>query len=540
MPQRVGDPGHERRLRPDTTRSIASSRQSASRPSPSSARTGWHCAERGDPGVAGAACSSSSSGLCASFHASACSRPPDPTTSTFTAASVLRRPARFVPAPAQRRYAHGVSATTTRSWRRRTRPRGRRLSLPGGRAEPDQVAVEEPLEIRIGGTPVAVTMRTPGHDEELALGFCLSEGLPADRRLPARRPRREHGRGRGARLRSGAAAAQLLHELLLRGLRQGRARGGRGRGAAGRERGSRSRRPARRPARAPARGAARLRRHRRAARDRPLRRRRRAALPARGRRPPQRDGQGRRLGFPRGSAAARRRASSASAAASPSSWCRRPPSRAARSSSRSARPRAWPSSSPRDRGITLCGFVARRAAERLHRAVARLALTGVLLVGGASTRFGSPKALARLGGETLAERAWRMLGEVCDERLAVGKRADALALPFPLLDDGSDVPRRPWPGSSPASAPRQPTSRSSSRSTRRSSPPRSARARRCVRRRRRPADRAAAGRVPGECAARARAAPRRRAGSRCATLLAELERDGPDRRDAPRQREHPR
>jgi FdhD protein len=51
------------------------------------------------------------------------------------------------------------------------------LRLPAGRAERDQVAVEEPLEIRIGGRPVAVTMRTPGHDEELALGFCLSEGL---------------------------------------------------------------------------------------------------------------------------------------------------------------------------------------------------------------------------------------------------------------------------------------------------------------------------------------------------------------------------
>jgi FdhD protein len=48
--------------------------------------------------------------------------------------------------------------------------------VPGGGAE-DVVAVEEPLEIRIGGEPVAVTMRTPGHDEELALGFCLSEGL---------------------------------------------------------------------------------------------------------------------------------------------------------------------------------------------------------------------------------------------------------------------------------------------------------------------------------------------------------------------------
>jgi FdhD protein len=51
--------------------------------------------------------------------------------------------------------------------------------LPGGRQESDRVAVEEPLEIRIEGRPVAVTMRTPGHDEELALGFCLSEAIPA-------------------------------------------------------------------------------------------------------------------------------------------------------------------------------------------------------------------------------------------------------------------------------------------------------------------------------------------------------------------------
>jgi FdhD protein len=57
--------------------------------------------------------------------------------------------------------------------------------LPEGVRAPDVVAVEEPLEIRIGGEPVAVTMRTPGHDEELALGFCLSEGLaPEDASLP--------------------------------------------------------------------------------------------------------------------------------------------------------------------------------------------------------------------------------------------------------------------------------------------------------------------------------------------------------------------
>jgi FdhD protein len=58
------------------------------------------------------------------------------------------------------------------------------VRVPDG-ATDDVVAVEEPLEIRINGSPVAVTMRTPGHDEELALGFALSEGLqPTDARLP--------------------------------------------------------------------------------------------------------------------------------------------------------------------------------------------------------------------------------------------------------------------------------------------------------------------------------------------------------------------
>jgi molybdenum cofactor guanylyltransferase len=69
----------------------------------------------------------------------------------------------------------------------------------------------------------------------------------------------------------------------------------------------------------------------------------------------------------------------------------------------------------------------------------------VLLVGGASTRFGSPKAVAELHGETLAERGWRVLGELCDERIAVGKAADGLPLPFPVLDDASEV-RAPLAG----------------------------------------------------------------------------------------------
>src|SRR3989440_10451234 len=41
----------------------------------------------------------------------------------------------------------------------------------------DVVAIEEPLEIRVDGEALAVTMRTPGQDEELALGFLYGEGL---------------------------------------------------------------------------------------------------------------------------------------------------------------------------------------------------------------------------------------------------------------------------------------------------------------------------------------------------------------------------
>ena len=47
----------------------------------------------------------------------------------------------------------------------------------GGGLAPDAVAIEEPLEIRVDGEPLATTMRTPGADEDLALGFLLAEGI---------------------------------------------------------------------------------------------------------------------------------------------------------------------------------------------------------------------------------------------------------------------------------------------------------------------------------------------------------------------------
>ncbi len=46
-----------------------------------------------------------------------------------------------------------------------------------GHSDVDELVVEEPLEIRVAGRAVSVTMRTPGHDAELALGFLLSEGV---------------------------------------------------------------------------------------------------------------------------------------------------------------------------------------------------------------------------------------------------------------------------------------------------------------------------------------------------------------------------
>lgn len=56
--------------------------------------------------------------------------------------------------------------------------RGFRITrYPAGAEESDPVCVEEPLEIRVNGAPLAVVMRTPGEDKALTCGFLLTEGV---------------------------------------------------------------------------------------------------------------------------------------------------------------------------------------------------------------------------------------------------------------------------------------------------------------------------------------------------------------------------
>ena len=55
-----------------------------------------------------------------------------------------------------------------------------RVDQTGARPRDDRLAVEEPLELRLGGRPHAVTMRTPGHDIELAHGWLHAEGVIGD------------------------------------------------------------------------------------------------------------------------------------------------------------------------------------------------------------------------------------------------------------------------------------------------------------------------------------------------------------------------
>ena len=65
-----------------------------------------------------------------------------------------------------------------------------RVRAGGAGAVRDELAIEEPLEIRVDGVALAVTMRTPGEDEELAAGFLAGEALIAGPQISSRSVRR--------------------------------------------------------------------------------------------------------------------------------------------------------------------------------------------------------------------------------------------------------------------------------------------------------------------------------------------------------------
>jgi FdhD protein len=75
-----------------------------------------------------------------------------------------------------------TSATNSSSPARRVVERRLVTTIDDGEVSrrQDSLAGEEPMEVRVNGSPVSVTMRTPGHDFELALGFCLTEGIVED------------------------------------------------------------------------------------------------------------------------------------------------------------------------------------------------------------------------------------------------------------------------------------------------------------------------------------------------------------------------
>ncbi len=95
----------------------------------------------------------------------------------------------------------------------------------------DELAIEEPLEIRVDGRPLAVTMRTPGEDEELAAGFLAGEALIAGHGDVAAAgltsdlaANTVEVRTRSGLRRDPASRARVSPDLVLRRVRQGSAR----------------------------------------------------------------------------------------------------------------------------------------------------------------------------------------------------------------------------------------------------------------------------------------------------------------------------
>ena len=339
------------RSRRDRPRSRARGRAGRRRPrrAPGGTCRGSRC--RGCPG---AACSSREVRLRAMRQARACSRAPEPTRSTFTG----------------RVYSALPDVYFGRGRRRRTRRAGCEVvRIPGGDAV-DAVAVEEPLEIRIGGTAGGGDHAHAGPRRGARARLRALRGSASRGRAAARRPRCEHGRARRSRLRPGPARRGAS----TRRPRAASAARGRSRRSPSKRRGSRA--ANRVPADAP-RGSPRRLRARQAAFEAT------GGLHATGLF--DRDGEllclredvGRHnamdkvVGWAFGRGCCRSPStSSASAVGSRSSSCRRLRSPAARCSSRSALRRRSPIELGRRSRRHALRLRPRRPAERLHRAVA--------------------------------------------------------------------------------------------------------------------------------------------------------------------------
>ena len=108
-----------------------------------------------------------------------------------------------------------------------------KVTADGVQRAPDELIVEEPMTIQLDGTVVSTTMRTPGNDYELAVGFCHTEGLlgdaPGDGRQVLRHRRRnrhrvQHRHGRDRWTGADADTTPRRHVVELRMVRQRPAR----------------------------------------------------------------------------------------------------------------------------------------------------------------------------------------------------------------------------------------------------------------------------------------------------------------------------